>query len=148
MRVITHSMVIRSEWLKTPQWFGYIQQGDLSVMLILSLAGPIYYFSDIMGIYRKHATSLGATSSPIRTDLRKRDLLSYFDYYTDFKYHSLIISRKEEYQKQLYFQYLKTTGKYRKFLNFDYFVFKLRHLQSKIAKKMQKINKYFCCPYR
>lgn len=133
-RIITHSLVFRREYLKIPNWFNFVQQGDLALMLVLSLSGPIYYFSDVMGVYRKHATSLGSTSSAVRTDLYKRDLLSYFDLYTNFKYHSIITQRKQHYQKQLYYQYLKTSGKFRKYLNLDYYFYRLNHFFTKFSK--------------
>lgn len=133
-RIITHSLVFKKEFLNLPHWFNYVQQGDLALMLVLSLAGPIYYFSDVMGVYRKHPTSLGALSSAVRTDLYKRDLLSYFDLYTNFKYHSIITQRKQHYQKQLYYQYLKTSGKFRKYLNLDYYFYRLNHFFTKFSK--------------
>jgi glycosyltransferase involved in cell wall biosynthesis len=133
-RIITHSLVFKKEYLNLPPWFNYVQQGDLALMLILSMVGPIYFFSDVMGVYRKHPTSLGALSSAVRTDLYKRDLLSYFDLYTNFKYHSIITQRKQHYQKQLYYQYLKTSGKFRKYLNLDYYVYKLKHFHTKFSK--------------
>lgn len=92
----TASMVFRKSKLITPNWMRYIYNGDYALSLILSLGGHIKYLNESMSVYRKNEGGLNAANRNSYILPRILELLTYYDYYTEFKYHTLIIQRKTE----------------------------------------------------
>lgn len=127
----TASMVFRRDCLEYPEWTKYVQQGDFALALCLVLKGKIHYLNEPMCVYRKNPGSLSATTSDSGSEFRKLELLSYFDMYTNFIYHTDILKRKQAVRKGIYYKLLKNSGRVKKYLNIDYLIFKLKFLQKK-----------------
>lgn len=132
----TASMVFKRSFLELPEWLKYIQQGDLAIALLLALKGRIHYLDEPMSIYRKNPTSVGAKTSDAISESRKLDLLSYFDYYTNFIYHENILKRKKSINENMYYHYLKDSGKIIRYLNINYVIYKLKFLYNNISNKV------------
>lgn len=91
----TASIVFRKSCLKIPEWFKYVYNGDYALSLMLSQQGKIKYFDDVMSVYRKNKGGLNAKMKNSFILQKKFELLSFFDYYTEFNFHDAIQSRKQ-----------------------------------------------------
>ena len=75
--------------------------GDYALQLLLSTKGDIYYINEIMSVYRKN---YGSVSSKIKTfywELKFIETLSYFNYYSDFKFDVYIKKRIDDIRGQM-----------------------------------------------
>ncbi|MDP3929942.1 MAG: glycosyltransferase [Bacteroidota bacterium] len=86
----TATILFRKDFLQLPDWYKFIQQGDKALQLLLSTKGPFYYMDEIMSVYRKHPTSVGATTRNSITKMRQIQMYSYFNSHTNFEYNDLI----------------------------------------------------------
>jgi len=114
----TCSLVIRSQAIKNlPEWFSKMRACDWTVQVMAARSGKLKYFSDIMGIYRKHdkganfSSKINAQKSgksdfalPSKYTLEMIDNLNkYFDYKYDYE-----LKRQSAYWYNLYInEYLK-----------------------------------------
>jgi glycosyltransferase involved in cell wall biosynthesis len=96
-RVPSSSIVFRNEIIKKlPTWFKYIYNGDYALVLVLTLYGEAKYLNEVMSVYRKNKGGLNAWIKDSEVWFHIYEMLSYFDIYTDFKYHQLITIKKKE----------------------------------------------------
>lgn len=96
-RVPTASIVLRREFImELPEWFKYIYNGDYALILFAALTGKAKYLNEIMSVYRKTPGGLNARGKNSDVWFKMYEMLSYFDLYTNFKYHLLILKRKDE----------------------------------------------------
>jgi|AntRauTorcE11897_2_1112592.scaffolds.fasta_scaffold07276_3 glycosyltransferase involved in cell wall biosynthesis len=93
--VPTQSILFRSNLLEMPKWINYLHGGDYALQLILADKGPLYCMPDTMGVYRKNDESVSATADFTKVTKYLMNVLTYFDYYSNYKYHNLIEKRKE-----------------------------------------------------
>jgi glycosyltransferase involved in cell wall biosynthesis len=99
-RVPLASIVLRMECVKgLPRWFNYIYNGDYALTLVAALTGKVKYLNEVMSVYRKNPGGLNARVKNSEVWFKIYEMLSYFDIYTNFKYHFSISQRKEELRK-------------------------------------------------
>jgi len=130
--VPTQSIMHRRELFNTPEWTSYIFNGDFATQLLFADKGPFYCINKEMSVYRRHSTSLGATTAIHRATFNRIQNLHYFDMYTNFKYHDLIAQRELELIEPLYKAFLYEKSKCSKLLSVDYYKFKIDALQEKL----------------
>ncbi|OQA94305.1 MAG: putative glycosyltransferase EpsE [Bacteroidetes bacterium ADurb.Bin217] len=129
------SIVYRKDLYQIPEWVSFVQQGDIAMLLLLSLSGNLYYIDEIMSVYRKHKTGMGKTVNFSVTINKYIELLCYFDMHSGFKYHSEIEKRKLMLRKKLYKAYFYNRKKIVQFLSFDFYAFKLDALFKKMSNR-------------
>lgn len=98
--VPTASIIYRQETYLQHYPMKSFFNGDYSLQLhLLSKSGYMYYFSDIMSVYRLQES--GVSNIPLEEmNSRIEQLLEYMDTYTDFKYH-LSIQKKKKWLQDL-----------------------------------------------
>ena len=136
--VPTASIVFRKESLNYPEWINYIFNGDLAMQLNLSLNGDFFYIDETMSVYRRHNLSITNQYKMSSYDVSERvkQVLLYFNYYTNFKYNNIILStikkrNEKDIQKLLFLSPL-----FLKFFNKEYY----QYMYTQIKKKWQKFR--------
>jgi len=92
--VPTASIVFRVDKMDYPSWLPNIKNGDVAIQLILLMRGYLYYFNEVMSVYRKLETSV---SHIYMKTLRQTyiQLLDIFDKYSEFKFHIFLMIKKQ-----------------------------------------------------
>ncbi len=111
----TASMVFRREHVvNLPEWFNEIYSGDFSLALLLRHSGKIWFFHDLMSVYRVDYTGSSATATYGKRGIfvfnQHISLLKYFNTYTTFKYAIIIEKRISHIKEELRFLELKEKG--------------------------------------
>jgi glycosyltransferase involved in cell wall biosynthesis len=99
--VPTPSIMIRREMLEFPTWLNYVQQGDKALQLILATKGDFHYIDEVMCVYRKHPTSIGAQTPETLTKVRQIQMYSYFNVYTNFIYNGSVNTKIDHFRNEL-----------------------------------------------
>lgn len=128
----TASMVFRRSALEIPTWLKLIYNGDYAISLLLSLKGKIKYLNDVMSVYRKNAGGLNARTKNSFVWYQKIELLTYFDYYTNFNFHDTIKVKKKELINSMPSILENEKPKLEKLLTYAYY-----------KRKVKNINKLF-----
>lgn len=135
----TQSIVYRKSVYEYEEWMNYVLGGDYALQLFLSTKGDIAYINEIMSVYRKNPGSLGAKLKPGYSALRTLELLSYFNYYTEFKYDVIVKKRINMMRDGLYFSLLMSRPKFIKYLNIDTYLHIFPELYAFLKKKYLKM---------
>lgn len=90
--VPTASIVFRKELYEWPIWVNNVINGDLVLQIVLIKKGKVFFFKDIMSVYRKHNAGLSImiNSFPVEYLRQKNTLYKHINKYFVYKY-SLII---------------------------------------------------------
>jgi glycosyltransferase involved in cell wall biosynthesis len=135
----TQSIVHRKDYFEHKEWMDYVLGGDYALQLLLSTKGDIVYLDEIMSVYRKNITSY---MNPIYPSLRTLETLVLFNYYTEFKYDSVIKERILHMPDKLYIALLASRKGVAKYLNIDLYLkyanfskFKLIDFYNKLTNK-------------
>jgi len=128
----TQSMLIRRQLIQHPEWTKFIYNGDLATQLQFACHGPFYCINKPMSVYRRHKNSMSATKAWHFAPMRIVQLLHYFDMYSDFKYHSLIMRKTEEFTRDFYRIFLYERPLFVRLLSFDFYWLKFQGLMRKI----------------
>jgi len=131
----TQSIVYRKSVYEYEEWMNYVLGGDYALQLFLSTKGDIAYINEIMSVYRKNPGSLGAKLKPSYSTLRTLELLSYFNYYTEFNYDVIVKKRINMMRDALYFSLLMSRPKFIKYLNIDTYLHVFPKLYAFLKKK-------------
>ncbi len=104
----TASMVFIREYIvKLPEWFDKIYSGDFSLALLLRHNGKIWFFKEVMSVYRINYTGTSATSTfkdqGIFVATEHIRLLNYFNQYSAMKFNFLIKKRISFLQNEINF---------------------------------------------
>lgn len=91
----TQSIVYRKNDFEYKEWMNFVFGGDYVLQLFLSTKGDIYYIDEVMSVYRMHRKGLSESKMPLYHNVKMVDRLSYFNYYTNFKYNTYIQKRFE-----------------------------------------------------
>lgn len=114
------SVVYRREFLVRPEAFHAKSFGDYPLAMYLSMVGKVYYFNDVMSVYRyfsnkdawsyKHYISKDHKDKLSDNKIDENRMLEEIDKYSDGKYHETIrkVIRENE------FALLNIHGKYRR----------------------------------
>lgn len=97
----TASMLFRKKAMEIPEWLKHIYNGDYALHLILANNGKIKYINEVMSVYRKNQGGFSAKVKNSEVWFKIYELLSYFDMFTNFKYHEQIQRRKNELRKMV-----------------------------------------------
>lgn len=90
----TCSILFRKAFLDIiPEWSKYIYNGDYMIQLLLADKGEFYCINEIMGVYRRHETSLSSLNDRVFVISKIIQLLLYYNQYTLFKYNNIIQER-------------------------------------------------------
>lgn len=106
----TASFMIRRKIIDNlPLWLYNVRQGDYALLLLSAAKGKVRFIDETMSVYRKHAQSeSGFIKERFLLFVEySMKLLRYFDSYTEFKYHKLIIKRIREKKKQIFVYRIK-----------------------------------------
>lgn len=108
----TASMVFRREYvIELPIWFDKIYSGDFTKALLLSHFGKIWFFKDVMSVYRINYKGSSATSiyfdKKVFVLSQHLLLLDYFNKYTNYIYSTLLLKRTKEIEKEIKFLELR-----------------------------------------
>ena len=111
----TASMVFRREYVvNLPEWFDKIYSGDFTLALFLRHSGKIWFFHDLMSVYRVDYTGSSASATYGKRGIfvfnQHISLLNYFNIYTTFKYAIIIEKRISQIKEELKFLELKEKG--------------------------------------
>lgn len=113
------SVMYRRKYIVRPEAFYAKGFGDYPLAIYLSMAGKIYYFKDVMSVYRyisskdswtyKNMLSKNYEERLVNNVLEENRMLKEIDQYSEGKYHSIIynVQRKNE------FKILNIEGKYK-----------------------------------
>lgn len=97
------SMVFRKDAaLPLPGWFVDVYNGDYAMQLLLALKGKIYYFNEIMCVYRRNIVSLSANVDTSKISRNVIQLLDLYNKHTKYKYNDLIKARCDKYRRATY----------------------------------------------
>ncbi len=143
--VSTQSALMKTSVVEHFPWRSRVFNGDYSLLLLAALKGPFYCINKEMSIYRKHATSLSATQKMNFIPFKIMECLDYFDMHSDFKYHDLILKRKQGLIDQLYRVFIYERPLWAKLLSFDYYRFKLKAV-FRIAGEKYRQHGWSCVP--
>lgn len=119
----TASMLFRKEYYAMPQLFYDAPVGDKSLRMWCAINGKVYYFNDLMVLYRFNTQNSFGKRITCDKNLAKRvyqNMISFYDrfnVYTEYMYNSDIIYLKE---KEEYF-FLIRTGQREKVIECSYF---------------------------
>ena len=81
----TCSIVVRNNLIRPlPTWLTQVKHGDLSILLLATLKGKIYYDSNLMGVYRKHDG--GASANPNNSIQTIVATFNLFNKHSNYKY--------------------------------------------------------------
>lgn len=115
----TSSMVVRSEYFKKgyPKFYIISPTGDQALQFWMAHVGKIYYFNDVMSVYRRFIPSSWTINS-YRTEIQQINfaekmirMLMEFNDFSNKKHSDVIHERIESYTRQI--QFLKNTVFYR-----------------------------------
>lgn len=115
----TGTMVIRSKYIKNgyPKFYTNSPTGDEALQLWMAHMGKVYYFDDVMSVYRKFTQGSWGVRN-YRTELQRIehgnkliDMLMEFNNFSNAKHDNVIGKRIEHLTRQN--QYLKTTPFYK-----------------------------------
>jgi len=95
IRIPTASMLYRNEALEIPEWINQIYNGDLALRLLLASKGNIKYIDQVMSVYRVQQGGLNSTMRRAKIQQHVVILLSYFNFFTNFKYKKHVDERIE-----------------------------------------------------
>lgn len=114
------SVMYRREYIALPEAFHAKGFGDYSTAIYLSMVGKIYYFKDVMSVYRyfssedswsyKNSSLNGDVEVMSNHKLEVNRMLGEIDKYSQGKYHSIICNIQRENE----FKILNVQGKYKK----------------------------------
>lgn len=111
--VPTASILVKKEFYYFPKWLARIYCGDYPLIIYACHMGKIRCLHDIMSVYRINTvgTSFSAQirQKIIFTSEQKISLLKSFDEGTQLKYHAVIESKIEEFQREIKFQKIKNS---------------------------------------
>jgi len=83
----TCSVVFRkSEKFSLPKWFHLSANGDMALLLLLSLEGKFKYLNEIMGVYRMHDNGISVSYTGYSNIFSKIHLYQNFNEYTNKKF--------------------------------------------------------------
>jgi glycosyltransferase involved in cell wall biosynthesis len=125
----TASMVFRKEYVTPlPNWVVEIYSGDFTLALLLRHSGKIWFFKDVMSVYRVNysgssATAIYSEKMEFVSEQQKK-LLNHFNETTDYKYSKEIHSKIVDIDRELKFYNLKNKGLIKAFINMPVMFFK------------------------
>ncbi len=115
-----------------PEWTKYVFGGDFALQLILATKGKIGAINEIMATYRKHHGSLSVSNRKLGFhELKITESLSFFNYYTNFQYNSLIQQRILKIREKLFMSFLSELPFWYKLFNPHYYQYKFKMLMSR-----------------
>ena len=132
--ISTASIVFRTDLYDKTEWINYVAGGDIALQYILATKGKIGAINEVMAVYRKHNTSLSTNLKVGFSYLKITETLSFFNYYTNFKYNSMIQNKILKIRENLYLRFLSELPLWNKIINPDFLKIKLKKLQLKITK--------------
>jgi len=132
--ISTQSIVFRTELYDKCEWVNYVAGGDIALQYILATKGKIGAINEVMAVYRKHNAGLTAKFKDGLNALKITEALSFFNYYTNFKYNSMIQNKILKIRENLYLHCLSELPLSIKIINPDFLKIKLKNLQLKITK--------------
>lgn len=86
----TASIVFRKAMFTLPKWFLNMASGDMVLVFLLSLKGPLYYMDETMAIYRLHKKGISATHTNFKKVMDMAFMYKTFDLYTDHQFSAQI----------------------------------------------------------
>lgn len=96
----TASIVFVNKYFDQPDWFSNIQSGDIALVLLLSLKGPVKYLDEVMSVYRLHPNGLSNTHVGYNKFLSMCYLYQTFNIHTNYKFNDKIIQEiKYEFER-------------------------------------------------
>lgn len=100
--VASASILFRSEFLKLPDWFKDIYNGDYALQLLLADKGPFGYINETMSVYNKNLGGMNAkpSSSGICILNKHLDLLNKINIHFSYKYSNLILTRTKSIERK------------------------------------------------
>lgn len=115
------SMVFRKKYIGSlPKWYTAIYSGDYSLSLLLRHWGKIYFFKELMSVYRYTASGATVTfeKDPQFVPNEQLKLLNFFNEETGHQYNRIIDLKKKSIKKNLRFALLRRKSLIRAFLVF------------------------------
>jgi glycosyltransferase involved in cell wall biosynthesis len=97
----TASMMFRRDLLKIPVWLEEIYNGDFALSLLLSLEGEVRKLEGTHSVYRKNFAGLSGTYPRFNVPIRIIELLTLFDYQSNYRFQQTIKAKKIELVKIL-----------------------------------------------
>jgi len=127
----TQSIVFRIDMYVRPKWANYIFGGDFALQLVLATKGKIGAINEVMANYRKHNKSMSANKKFGFHQLKIIETLSFFNYYTNFQYNSIIQGKIISLREELYRTFIAKLPLWNKITNPDFIKNKLKTLKQK-----------------
>jgi glycosyltransferase involved in cell wall biosynthesis len=127
----TPSIFFRIHLYDRPGWASYVFGGDLVMQLMLATKGNIGVINEVMATYRKHHKSRSANKKIGFHQLKIIETLSFFNYYTNFQYNSIIQRKISSLREELYISFIAKLPFWNRIVNPDFIKNKLKTLQQK-----------------
>ncbi|PAU93171.1 hypothetical protein CK503_13510 [Aliifodinibius salipaludis] len=132
--VPTQSILFRSRFLEIPRWINYLFGGDYALQLILADKGPFYCLNDTMSVYRKNNTGISSGGDARMFAQYLINVLTYFDYYSEFRYHKKIEKRKKEIIHELEWKKIRQDHPIKRALNINFYLIAFSNFIEKYIK--------------
>jgi len=88
------SIVFRNEHINPlPEWFKLIYSGDYTLELILGVKGKIFYFNEIMSVYRQSPGNLSSRYDNLKVVQSHIEMFNFFNEYTKYQFNNQITLR-------------------------------------------------------
>ncbi|MBR9847724.1 MAG: glycosyltransferase [Algicola sp.] len=81
----TSSYLFRND-IEIPQWFYKIFSGDMALLAIISSYGKLYYFNEVMSVYRIHCKNITSNMDKIQYHKNRIILMKQINEFFDKKY--------------------------------------------------------------
>ncbi|HEX5152913.1 MAG TPA: glycosyltransferase [Parafilimonas sp.] len=86
----TASIVFRNNGFAFPDWFYYVESGDIALLLLLSLQGAFKYLDEVMSVYCMHPLGVSTQHVRYKKAIGMTYLYQSFNIYTNYKYNDKI----------------------------------------------------------
>lgn len=121
----TASMMFRRDLLKIPVWLNEIYNGDFAISLLLSLEGEVRKLEGAHSVYRKNFAGLSGTYPRFNVPIRIIEILTLFDYESNYRFQQTIKRKKIELVKSLKVIAFSSRSRRQKILDLNFLFRKL-----------------------